>query len=245
MFTDHPITSPPPPETKIWRYMSLEAYIDLLVSSSLHMSQLARMEDPWEGLYGEGNVPYRRERFGKDYEWLDKQKFFEAFSNDARKTNYVSWHASPYESAAMWDVYAANGKGVAVRARWDRLTAALKSESLIYGSKVSYIDHATTAIPEDNGMYPVICKRLSYEHEREVRLIGHPSFEPYMETPETPLDYERLPPFFKVPFDLTTAVDEALVAPRAQSWVQAVVEDVTRKYGFDWPVTQSPLLRPL
>ena len=58
-YVAHPSASAlPPPETKIWRFMSFEKFADMLLSSSLYFSQaqILRNIDPFEGALPDLNV---------------------------------------------------------------------------------------------------------------------------------------------------------------------------------------------
>lgn len=78
------------------------------------------------------------------------------------------------QSYAMWKLYDAAGKGVAVRTTGARLKRALVGDHRpsLSGAKVEYVDYDATFIPEGNIFFPYIHKRLSFEFEREYRLLA-------------------------------------------------------------------------
>ena len=87
-----------------------------------------------------------------------------------------------------------------------------------------------------------LCTRESYAHEKEVRLVT-------MTGSEGPVSDDRtgglVPERTVVPVevDLSEAIKEVHVSPDAPEWIHAVVQDVTSRYGFGFPVTQSDLAR--
>lgn len=54
----------PPDETIIWRYMSLDKYIDLLYRKELFLCRLDKLIDPWEGSWSKQEIeesPYKED----------------------------------------------------------------------------------------------------------------------------------------------------------------------------------------
>jgi hypothetical protein len=152
------------------------------------------------------------------------------------------WHLSQVESAAMWDLYQREGRGVAVVTDWASLTESITSERVVFGSRVRYIDYDTTLIPEANMFDAFLCKRESYAHEKEVPLITMTGIEgPVNDDGTGRLVPEG--PVVPVDVDLSAMIKEVRVAPDAPNWIHAVVQDVTRRYGFGFPVSQSDLAR--
>ncbi len=185
MFERHPQLSQLPAASAVWRYMSVEAYLDLLRTSELHFTRASEMEDPWEGGYGRGNEEDRPRRYGDNYASMVRMGVFEILSSLARRWTYLNcWHASEYESAAMWDLYS-GGKGVAVRSTWGQFTAALHGPATVLGAQVTYSDYDIEWIPEGNVLLPLTHKRQSFAHEREVRLLVHED-PPKVVDPEDP-----------------------------------------------------------
>src|SRR5690606_30123405 len=90
-----------------------------------------------------------------------------------RKAKFVScWHASNVESAAMWKIYGENENGIAVISDIARMKSAFhESVETIYAGRVSYIDFAEDRLDLGNGFTPLVHKRSSFEHEKEVRLV--------------------------------------------------------------------------
>ncbi|WP_146618906.1 hypothetical protein [Rhodoplanes elegans] len=55
----HPaVPSPPPDDQSIWRFMSLEKLLDLLLEQSLYFSQVKELQsqDPFEGHHSRGSI---------------------------------------------------------------------------------------------------------------------------------------------------------------------------------------------
>jgi hypothetical protein len=183
---------------------------------------------------------------------------------------YLScWHYSQHESAAMWSLYQRDGYGIAVRSTFRRLTESFKSERLIYAGLVKYVDFDTSVIPDDNSYAPYLYKRLSFEHEHEMRAVtadmgtalkawqeaNGPKLTTGLgqdigaELKELEDAYRALGPELSprpgvlVPVDLDRLVVAVYIAPEAAGWFSDLVEKLLRRYRHDWPVLHSDLSR--
>lgn len=158
---------------KVWRYMSLPKLISLLTSNSLHMTRLDHMADPYEG------SKTRRTAAGIDrfLKGLGSDRGYHeisGFVREARASTFIScWHANEHESEAMWRLYGGQGGGVAIQTTYAKLVESIRDHYDTYVGMVSYIDYDTASFPDANAYYPVMHKRASFAHEREVRLVWY------------------------------------------------------------------------
>jgi hypothetical protein len=115
--------------------------------------------------------------------------------------------------------------------------------------------------PEGNVVYPLLYKRKSFEHEREIRAImiadppelqaGDPKLEirPTMylarnDTWFTPdVDAPNPEPFKKVEVVLAELIESVRVAPTSPEWFLDVARHVATQYGFAFTVGESVLDR--
>lgn len=213
----------------------------MIQSQALHFARLDQMTDRWEGAFGMANAQARPEWYGEHWPQMAEQY---PLMHDYRRTriHIHCWHRSDVESAAMWSVYQRDGRGVAVQTTWDRLTRSLKEAREVHGGLVEYIDYDHVVVPEGNLFDPVLRKRRSFAHENEVRLVmltGNSIPDPTREGHA----FDAGPEPFVVPVavGLPELVEGVRVAPDSPAWTFDVVMDVTRRYGFDFPVVQSSL----
>lgn len=172
---------------------------------------------------------------------VDKQANDHAISSEKyRKYTLINcWHMNEYESAAMWDLYSSNGRGVAIQTSYNRFKKCfLKTEETVYIGKVLYIDYNSTWVPERNIMSPFLHKRLSYEFERELRAI----------ISKLPLNNNKIDfsiELFKdglyVDIDLDTLIENIYICPTAPEWFCELMVTVIRKFGYDFNVVKSSL----
>lgn len=270
MYKPHPVFSPPAnPNSKLWRYMDLAKFLSLLEDQALFFASAASMSDKFEGSRSTLTLASNA-ALGKGSAALDMRISGPYFKLQRSYTFLSCWHASQHESAAMWALYQRDGYGVAVQSTFTRLIESFKTEMPVYAGIVHYVDFEKTIIPDNNAFAPYVYKRLSFEHEHEVRaIIADPetgwkawqqaniSFNPTisvqpgqdidaelknLEEAYKKLDPELAPqPGMIVPVDLNRLVEAVYIAPEAAGWFAGLVEKLLHRYGCEWPMFHSDL----
>lgn len=237
----HPLLVQPRDEQgSVWRYLDFTKYVSLLDSSALYLPRADRLGDPFEGTFGRGVPPL------DPIETPGGQKSFVAGSMEHRPEllkfyrrlrcwTYVScWHANEFESAAMWRLYASPYPAVAIRSSYAALCQALPENTFI--GLVQYIDFDRGWVPDTNTIWPFFYKRISFEHEHEVRVV----FQDIRSGNATPFRANN-EEGKSIPLDLESIVREVIVAPTSPAWFKQLVSSVTARYGYEFPVNQSEL----
>ena len=143
--------------------MDFARFVYLLVSKSLWLSRVDRLDDPREGLFTD-----------TEFVELSKKSQPTASIEGLRSLSYVNcWCQSDCESMAMWDLYGAGACGVSIKTTVGSLKAALAGAALsIHVGRVKYLDwkrYEGDTIEGPIGM--CVRKAGSYRHECEVRLL--------------------------------------------------------------------------
>lgn len=229
-------------EIKIWRYLTLPKFIDLLHSRTLFFTRadLLRGEDKAEG----------SSLTNAD---LDAIKFFDELSkrniriphqnlantsiNDlmalSQRTQEVSeellikkyfincWHMNEHESFAMWKIYS-EPFGVCVQSTYNSLTRAFNDPEYsflkhpkIYSGEVKYINWDSDSMPRDNGFWPVMHKKREFKYENELRCIV----------------WEHNKNVVKVGVDLDRLIHNIHINPYTPPWFHNVIVSLCEKYG--------------
>jgi hypothetical protein len=227
---DHRFDTPSDQNTKIWRYINIEKYADMVKSHALYFSTGKKFqeEDPYEGSYLSfellKSVPVE-----KAVEFARKMK------SCGPPITLNCWHLNEFESLAMWRLY---GDTVAIQSTVGRLVEALaKFPCDVRVGRVHYIvpgEDPFTSKSVDV-FTPWLHKHRSFEYERELRAI-------IWDTPGG-IVRER-DGSIRAPVDVGTLVECVYVAPRAEPHVKEDGEKTNDSYGLAVRVQQSELARP-
>jgi hypothetical protein len=170
---DHPVFRAAPDDAPLWRYMDFTKFVSLLDRGALYFARADQLGDPFEGSYPAANQPMRAQWAREQGLPDDAFEDLELARRIQPQLHYISaWHLNEVESAAMWSLYLRTGEGIAIRSTFKRLCDSMAADPhVIYVGLVGYLDYDTTPIPEGNMFWPFVHKRLSFEHEREVRAV--------------------------------------------------------------------------
>ncbi len=127
----HPYIETPKDDVKIWKYMSIEKFLSLLINSRLYFSRLDQFKDSWEGTWT--NSLINSPAFQNE-EVLNKVKTLIATFNETFFVN--CWFMSEYESNLMWGRYGS----IAISSTIGRLKKCLEPlSSSFYIGKVNIL----------------------------------------------------------------------------------------------------------
>jgi hypothetical protein len=154
----------------------------------------------------------------------------------AKATVVNCWHANDDESEAMWRIYADNGKAVAIETTLDSLRDSIKAREVshvVHIYPVKYLDFFDTSIqPADcvvEGHLVPLLKRLSYQHEREVRAFIS-KIAPDARIGADPAFWKAEP--MRLPIAVDTLVKAIHVSPYATEPFPSSVEAICKAFGL-------------
>ncbi len=239
----------PEDDEKLWRYMDLSKYVSLLRSQSIYLTPLSALDDPFEGSnpqsLGLASVLEQSDTEGLIAQSLpsDISEMAAMASTVFKNGMYVScWHLSAHESDAMWKLYSSTKDSICIQTTCGKLKRYIPNMNAQFG-KVQYIDYATYVGPGTPITYnPAFFKRHSFEHEKEVRIVLA-DMEPHKYLANASAGHSPQADIGKtLTVDLKDLVDRILINPLAPAWFAEIVEDITLRYNFNFPVAQSELL---
>lgn len=237
MYQPHSQCDSPADEDALWRYMDLTRFMALLQRGSLFFCRADLFGDAFEGSLTQATVR-ERERLAP-VDPYDEAYIPIPYRQMPRWTAINCWTHSRHESAAMWSLYCADGHGVAVRTTFASMRKALdECTQKVFVSRVKYVDYSDHLIPENHLLTPFLHKRLSFEHEHEVRAIIQNV--PDVWDANRPSPFERLGGVH-VPVAVASLIEAIHVSPAAPSWYMELVQQITMHYGLSAPVHQSSL----
>lgn len=258
------VPAPPGDDASIWRYSDFTKFVNLLETRTLFLPRVATLEDPFEGSFPTGQSVIERVAhmlppglsFRPDtvVEW--PPGFAQTWPT-VRTWSVVScWHQSEYESAAMWQLYAPKGAAVAIRSSIGGLRRTLGNPPPLeagFGGgaefhigRVEYIDYTSGRIPSSSFASQFFRKRLSFEHEREVRalLVRYPVVTAGEQFDNGyRLDHTRVPVDggLRMPVDPAELIDAVRIAPQAPAWFTDLARLICLRYKLGVEPVQSEL----
>lgn len=161
-------------DTAIWHYLNLAKYVGLLSRGLFFaLPSALRLSDPWEGCWGE--LDFRESLDTTVHAIPDGvtkwQESLEARHASQDQYGVSCWHESTTESAALWQLYAPMGLGVAVKSTPERVQAAL-GERKVEMRCIDYDGHRGGRRLGNDPLVLLSTKRPEFKHEAEMRFIA-------------------------------------------------------------------------
>ncbi len=178
----------------------------------------------------------------KVWRYLDLARFLEfCYAN--------CWHINDFESAALWKLYSDSRNSLAIQSTVERLKQSLQNapERLCL-SEIQYADYDNTwtkmfeitkSPNSENQFNPATFKRISFKHERELRIMHRtltdPTFLQHInEDPKTPIGE-------KVHCEINTLIETVYVSPTSEAWFKNLVTSLIKRFNLEVTIIQSGL----
>jgi hypothetical protein len=150
------------------------------------------------------------------------------------------WHEGEHESAAMWKLYLTSSEGIAIESDFDRMKQSFANlQEDVFIGRVLYKDYDKEDIPTSNMLYPLMTKRKSFEHEKEVRAVIWRALQGSEQIRNENAKAPWNDPGELIPVNMDVLIRAVYVAPGSPEWFVDIVKDVTYKYGFDKSIENS------
>lgn len=224
--------------TRIWRYCSIVKFLAMLDQSSLFFAPVATMDDPYEATLPRKTAEAFQDELAKAYPMLP-QAMQETWDRQRNGLLASCWHINEHKSAALWNIYARDGNGVAIMSTISNLQRCLKDKLDTVEVKlrcVKYADYANLQKQQANLFILGALKRKSFEHEQELRALIRLPIQGIGGKAE-----QAIPSGLSVQINLSTLVECIYLPPTSQEWQRATLEAVIKKYGYNWSVIKSDL----
>ncbi|HEV2174457.1 MAG TPA: hypothetical protein VGR71_12865 [Nitrospira sp.] len=202
----------------------------MLSSNALWLTQVASLEDRFEGSYPVPTAEriraieqtVERIELPADVSSAYVPEYSERSLARLRQRVYVNcWYAGLNESAALWQWAERKGQSVAIRTTYELLRAAIHGMTETYSGRVRYLNYQRDPVPFSHKLGVFFCKRKSFQHEQEVRVV-------VQRRPESSAASSGI----ALPVDLSALVKGVVVAPRAGDWYLSVVKTTLLRFGY-------------
>jgi hypothetical protein len=163
-----------------------------------------------------------------------------------RENTYLNcWHMNEKESIGMWNLYTPGGLGICIQSTFNRLKECFSETSeMVQIGPLEYIDMSSgdVDIPDGNKFYPFVYKDASFKHENEIRAVvcdrmGQNGGREVTDKPQ--YEFAR-----NVKVNLNKLVEKIYVTPSShENWLADILRSIVEKYGYNFQVSTSELIR--
>lgn len=241
MYKENHMFHTPKKETTVWRYIDFTKFVDLITSKKLFFCRSDNFEDPFEGLF-------RLKDFETTKAMFDNQSI-------TKKFYFLNcWHINENQSDAMWKIFLKTNNGIAIKSTIGNIINSLKeTKDEVYISEVYYRDFDKVTFNDlmlesqnrrfdsrGGSVNQFNYKRISFEHEKELRLYYIDTPIPHAiknGSPREPIEKKY------IDVDLSELIQEIVIAPFADEWFQEMVERLLQELNLNFTTTQSSLYK--
>ena len=228
---------PPGEDHTIWRYMRFTSFISLIENQALYFTRADKFEDCYEGLMSIPDADDIQKRFAGQRSSDDIESIISGRQSMQKEFYINCWHINNDESAAMWKLYANNSEGIAIKSSNKRLETVLdKSDAFARISMVQYADYTVDRVSRGNAFYPIVHKRHSFAHERELRAIIFA-----VDDENAKISVKNDLEGIHIDIDINTLIDRIYIAPLSKPWFVELVKKTVQRYKLDARVVRSSL----
>ncbi|MFT6970537.1 MAG: hypothetical protein ACJAXX_001103 [Roseivirga sp.] len=241
MYKEDQMFHTPEKETIVWRYIDFTKFVDLISSSRLFFCRSDNFDDPFEGVLQLKDYKQTNKMF--DLEIMTKKFYF-----------LNCWHINKHQSDAMWKIFLNTNNGIAIKSTVANIIKSLENTNdEVSVSKVYYRDFDKVTFSDlmfepqnrlfggkGGSLSQYNYKRISFEHEKELRLFHIDLPIPHVikeGIPREPLTHKH------IEVDLEELIQEVVIAPFADKWFKEMVERLITKLGFNFKIKQSDLYK--
>jgi hypothetical protein len=232
------------PGARIWRFLDMAKFLDLIHSGELNLRRGDLFEDPYEGLMFDDQV----------WAIADPARRHERIVSHAhRRADYyvTCWHLSEDEPAGMWKLYGGADGGIAITSTYGRLHRELDSwlYEPSYLGVVEYGDWSWDIDRPSNDILALMHKRRNFSHEREVRGLircnGAGGIARNIDRDGTihampivaPVSREN----FRLKIDVDALITSVVLSPACPEWWMPLLREMVHRLGYTIPVSRSDL----
>jgi hypothetical protein len=225
MITKVPGAYWPKDSIPVWRYLSFDKLINLLIHREIQFTRASLFTDQNEMRFLDASK-------GEDKVTPQQAEQLEKRIRTLRDTTFVScWSLGRSDSYPLWKIYLGGSRnGIAIRSTVGRLRASLEqSPNNYFIGGVQYRRSAFDDIPTDEQL---ICAKLeAYEYEREFRVFTRNPKRTHVLG-----DSSFTPNIMSEPIDIGRMLKSIYISPFASNWFETTVKDAISRLAPDLEV---------
>jgi hypothetical protein len=235
----------PKDNSLLWRYMSLDKFINMISTRQLFFSRLDKFPDQLEG-----TMPIKNKaKIAADIKELPFTSHSEAIQYSDREEILVNsyrgftlancWSKYDAESLALWKIYLDGAKyGIAIQTSYDKLKKYVPSQTkdILFG-EVEYVDELDSIQQQTISLRKI----PPYAFENEVRAVIFNQFSE--EGPRK--GFPKYKYGLSVHVDIENLIEYIYMPPLSPKWYEETVSDVIQKYGYNFSLVPSEIKEKL
>lgn len=229
----------------LWRYMSLDKFINMISTQKLFFSRLDKYPDQLEGTMPIKNkakiaADIKELPFTSDSEAIQFSEREEKIVNSYRGFTLANcWSKNDAESLALWKIYLDGAKyGIAIQTNYDKLKKSVSTQTndILFG-EVEYVNELDSIQQQTISLRKI----PPYTFENEVRAV---IFNQYTE--EGPRKgFPKYKYGLSVDIDIEKLIEKIYMPPLSPKWFEETVSDVIKKYGYEFILVPSEIREKL
>lgn len=248
--------------TKIWRYLSFDKFIDLIKTQSLYFSTPDQFDDTWECyppkfFFNEDHwrsvITTNEHMNDCDHGELlnNTLGYFEAAYYQRDIFGFSCWSKAPVDHAGLWDLYTDKKNAVAISSTPRSIIKSLIADdfvkkSLLIGS-VEYIDYESeNYVYLSNPVYRFSGHGLPIDKDLIVPYLYKRASYQYEDEVRIVLNKNSsgslIYPIKRIKFNLKTMIKDIVIAPRANESFKKHVQEILKIELPDRKAVMSSLL---
>lgn len=231
MYKEHiKFVRPESDEAKMWRYMDFHKFVWILNHRCLYFTNVDKLktEDPFEGSCQPSELL-------KSVPGPEAKNFVEKMDSCEPALTVNCWHLNDCESAAMWKLYGGANKGIAIQSTFGRMAKACEEfPDGVHIGKIRYIDYQSETFKGStpDKFEPILTKRKSFEHEKELRAVIWGTSTSTKRTDDGSVLAD---------VNLKKLIENIYISPFSPNWYRDNIQVIVEKFGLKVPVLQSEL----
>jgi len=215
----------PSKDTIIWRYMSFEKFLYLIMNEKLYLCRLDKLTDQYEGTVPDNNRKNINLRL-KKVPLITREEKIEKYNHEIKRIHAFKqftlincWSMYEEESFALWKIYTKPGYGIAIKSKFGLLQDSLANNKELDFGIVEYNNKQATA--ETQTSIPVT-KKIYYKYENELRVLLYDQYDNRGAT-----DISNFEPLYEkgkeVDVNIKILIDSVYLSPSAPDWFEEIV----------------------
>lgn len=260
--------SVPRSDAKIWRYMNLEKFIDVIQRNALWFVKVSKLYeiDPYEGRRPTYDIKIERQEeddrrksweklvdsSGAKFDVSQRKEAIDMLTGNTsssreeaqqqlREDSFVNcWHVNEYESAAMWKLYSNFNTGIAIQSTFQKLKQSLEgfTKTPISYGLVSYLDIKKEGV----GKGWIENKHFFVKRKSFLHEneLRAAIFSNY--TYSNNESITTIGDGIHVKTELDKLIESIYISPMAKSYFENIVKELVKMYSLNKEIIKSDLL---